>query len=237
VKHAQSQQKIVYSDQIEMSLRAMDSTVIDLAQQLWNYLRLNLPVEKADCIVGLGSYDLRVAERCAELYIGGWAPLIIFSGHLGNWTKRMWDRSEAEIFAEHAAARGVPRDKIWLETQSTNIGENVKFTRDLLVAQGLDLKSLIMVSKPSTERRMYATCQRIWPDMKTFFTSPRLNFADQLQYGIQDGLIHEMVGDIQRIKVYPTLGFQIPQDVPVGVWDAYERLVSMGFDKHLIGAG
>src|ERR1700675_3618923 len=54
-------------DQIEMSLRAMDSTVIDLAQQLWSYLRLNVPVEKADCIVGLGSYDLRVAERCAEL--------------------------------------------------------------------------------------------------------------------------------------------------------------------------
>jgi hypothetical protein len=63
---------------------ALDSTVIDLAQQLWSYLRLNLPVEKADCIVGLGSYDLRVAERCAELCIGGWAPLIIFSGHLGN---------------------------------------------------------------------------------------------------------------------------------------------------------
>jgi uncharacterized SAM-binding protein YcdF (DUF218 family) len=218
-------------------LIAMDSTVIDLAQQLWYYLRLNWPVEKADCIVGLGSYDLRVAERCAELYTGGWAPFIIFSGHLGNWTKRMWDRSEAEIFAEHAIARGVPREKIALETHSTNIGENVRFTRDLLLAQGLHAKSLIMVSKPSTERRMYATCQRIWPDMKVFFTSPRLNFADQLRHGIQEGLIHEMVGDIQRIKAYPALGFQIPQDIPVGVWDAYERLVSMGFDKHLIGAG
>jgi uncharacterized SAM-binding protein YcdF (DUF218 family) len=222
---------------MEKSLMALDSTVIDLAQQLWNYLRLNLPVENADCIVGLGSYDLRVAERCAELYTGGWAPLIIFSGHLGNWTKRMWDRSEAEIFAEHAAARGVPRDKIRLGTQSTNIGENVKFTRDLFTAQGLDPKSLIMVSKPSTERRMYATCQQIWPEMKIYFTSPRLNFADQLQYGIQNGLIHEMVGDIQRIKAYPALGFQIPQNIPAGVWDALERLVSMGFDRHLIEAG
>jgi len=98
---------------------ALDSTVSDLAQQLWNYLRLNLPVEKADCIVGLGSYDLRVADRCAELYAGGWAPLVIFSGHLGNWTKRMWDSSETEIFAEHAIARGVPRDKIWLGVYQT----------------------------------------------------------------------------------------------------------------------
>lgn len=44
----------------------------------------------------------------------------------------MWDRSEAEIFAEHAIAKGVPGDKIKLETKSTNIGENVKFTRELL---------------------------------------------------------------------------------------------------------
>jgi hypothetical protein len=65
----------------------------------------------------------------------------------------------------------------------------------------------------------------------------RLNFADQLEHGIQEGLIHEMVGDIQRIKAYPLLGFQIPQDIPVCVWQAYEGLVLMGFDKHLIGAG
>jgi uncharacterized SAM-binding protein YcdF (DUF218 family) len=130
-----------------MSFMSLDSTVTELAQRLWNYLRLDLPVEKADCIVGLGSYDLRVAERCAELYAGGWAPFIIFSGHLGNWTKRMWGRSEAEIFAEHAVERGVPREKITLETRSTNIGENVKFTRDLLLALGAPAKSLIMVSK------------------------------------------------------------------------------------------
>jgi hypothetical protein len=84
---------------------------------------------------------------------------------------------------------------------------------------------------------MFATCQRIWPDMKVCFTSPRLDFADQLRYGIQEGLVHEMVGDVQRIRVYPALGFQIPQDIPDSVWNAYERLVSMGFDKHLIGAG
>jgi hypothetical protein len=77
-----------------------------------------------------------------------------------------------------------------------------------------------MVSKSSTERRMFATCQRIWPEMNMIFTSARLGFVKQLRGGIQEGLIHEMVGDIQRIKAYPALGFQIPQDIPVGVWDA-----------------
>jgi uncharacterized SAM-binding protein YcdF (DUF218 family) len=146
----------------------------------------------------------------------------------------MWDRSEAEIFAEHAIARGVPADKIMLETQSTNIGENVRFTSEMLRAHDPLVNSITMVSKPSTERRMFATCQKLWPGMRVFYTSPRIGFAEQFRGGIQGALIHEMVGDIQRMKVYPALGFQIPQEIPVSVLDAYERLISFGFDKHLM---
>jgi uncharacterized SAM-binding protein YcdF (DUF218 family) len=214
-----------------------DSAVIDLARELWSYLRLDWPLEKTDCIVGLGSYDLRVAERCAELYKQNWAPLIVFSGHLGNWTKGIWDGSEAEIFAEHAIARGIPADKIKLEAKSTNIGENLRFTRKLLLDQGIYPKSVTIVSKPATERRIFATCGRIWPEMKICITSPRITFNDQLQHGIQEYLVHEMVGDIQRIKIYPDLGFQIPQDIPDRVWSAFEKLVVMGYDKHLLRRG
>jgi hypothetical protein len=92
----------------------LSDEALHLAEVLWEYHYLKGPLEKSDCIVGLGSYDLRVAERCADLYFEKWAPLIIFSGYLGNWTKRMWHRSEAEIFAEHAIARGVPANKIVL---------------------------------------------------------------------------------------------------------------------------
>jgi uncharacterized SAM-binding protein YcdF (DUF218 family) len=212
----------------------MDSNIIHLARQLWNYHHLNLPLEKADCIVGLGSYDLRVAERCGELYEDDWAPLIVFSGHLGNWTRTLWDKSEAEVFAEHAIARGVPAHCIKLETESTNIGENLKFTREFLVAQDIHVRSVLIVTKPSTERRAFATSKKVWPEIKTLITSPPMDLEQQMSGGIQENLIHEMVGDIQRIRAYPALGFQIPQDIPADVWEAYERLISLGFDKHLI---
>jgi uncharacterized SAM-binding protein YcdF (DUF218 family) len=212
----------------------MDSDVTALAQTLWNYLNLNGPLEKADCIVGLGSYDLRVAERCADLYNGGWGHFIVFSGYLGNWTKAMWDRSEAEIFAEHAVARGVPADKIKLESKSTNIGENIKFTKELLLVEGINPKSITIVCKPSTERRILATSQRLWPEIRVFITSPKITFKEQRENGIQDNLIHEMVGDIQRMKVYPDLGFQIRQAIPDHVWNAYEKLALLGYNGHLI---
>ena len=43
-----------------------------------------------------------------------------------------------------------------------------------------------------------------------------------------------MVGDLQRIKIYPKKGFQIFQEIPDDVWQAYKQLVNLGYDKHLI---
>jgi hypothetical protein len=49
-----------------------------------------------------------------------------------------------------------------------------------------------------------------------------------------DEVISIMVGDLQRIKIYPDRGFQIYQEIPDAVWAAYEELVKAGYTKHLI---
>ncbi len=49
-----------------------------------------------------------------------------------------------------------------------------------------------------------------------------------------DDIINVMLGDLQRIKLYPAKGFQIEQHISDEVWNAFEKLVQMGFDKHLI---
>jgi hypothetical protein len=43
-----------------------------------------------------------------------------------------------------------------------------------------------------------------------------------------------MVGDLQRIKYYPEKDFQIYQEIPPDIWQAYEKLITAGFDKHLM---
>jgi hypothetical protein len=43
-----------------------------------------------------------------------------------------------------------------------------------------------------------------------------------------------MVGDLQRIRLYPDKGFQIPQEIPGEIWNAYEQLVAAGFTGHLV---
>ena len=78
---------------------------------------LSHALAKADCVIALGSHDTRVAERAADVLLEGWAPLLVCSGHLGGLTSGMWTRSEAEIFADVAVGRGVPRERILIESR------------------------------------------------------------------------------------------------------------------------
>jgi uncharacterized SAM-binding protein YcdF (DUF218 family) len=85
------------------------------------------------------------------------------------------------------------------------------------------------------ERRSFATFKKHWPDKKLVVTSPQISFEEYPTEEISmEKVINIMVGDLQRIKIYPEKGFQVYQEIPGEVWDAYERLVILGFDKHLI---
>lgn len=215
----------------------MATEVLSLAKLLWDYHHMNHDLAKADCILALGSHDLRVADRAAELYLEGWAPLVIMSGGLGNFTQSMWTESEADQFAAIAIQKGVPADAILIESKSTNTGENILFTQQLLHQKGLDLLNFIVVQKPYMERRSYATFKKHWPDKNLLVTSPQIPFEKYAKDDIPlDRVINIMIGDLQRIRLYPAKGFQIYQEIPPEVWEAYERLVQLGFDNHLMKA-
>ena len=214
---------------------ALDQEVIHLAKILWEYHHMHHEPEKSECILALGSHDLRVAERAADLYLQGWAPLIIFSGGLGNFTKGVWTEPEADQFARIAVERGVPPEAILTENKSTNTGENILFTAQLLKERKLDITHFIVVQKPYMERRSFATFKKHWPDKHLVVTSPQISFEDYPTSEISiEKLINIMVGDFQRIKLYPEKGFQIAQHIPDHVWQAYERLVALEFNKHLV---
>ena len=214
----------------------ISETTLALAQQLWNYHHVNQNLQKSDCILVLGSHDLRVAERGAELYLQGWAPLLIMSGGLGRLTQEMWSEPEADKFAKIALEMGVPEEAILIENKSTNTGENILFTQQLLQKENLAPERFIVVQKPYMERRSFATFKKHWPEKELIVTSPQLSMQAYPTAEITlEEMIHIMVGDLQRIKIYPEKGFQIEQEIPKEVWEAFEKLVSLGFNSHLIG--
>ena len=218
----------------------MNGRIRELARTLWDYHQMHHTLSKADAILVLCSHDTAVAERGAQLWLEGWAPLLIYSGGLGSITTQLWTEPEADRFAAVAVGLGVPPpDRIIIENRSTNTGENITFTRQLLADRGLDPQTFIVVQKPYMERRSYATFKSRWPEKELIVTSPPMSFDDYLErYSheslSQDDVVAIIVGDLQRIKIYGDKGWQIPQEIPDDVWRAYEELVAAGYDSRLV---
>lgn len=212
----------------------MDPEIDKLAKKIWEYMLMHQKLEKADLIIAFGSHDLRVAEYAADLYLKGYARLILFSGKKGDLTER-WDKTEAERFSEVALSKGVNPEYILLETESTNSGENVLFSRKLLKDKGLSPRKIIFVQKPYMERRLFANLKKRWSEVEIIVTSPEISYEDYPNEDIsKEKMINVMVGDLQRIKEYPKLGYQIEQDIPEDVWEAYLKLIALGYNKRTI---
>ncbi len=213
----------------------IDKTILQRAEVLWEYHHMHHLLAPADCIVVLWSIDIRTAERWAQLFLEWYAPFIVFSWWYWRKSKILRNEPEAKKYATRARELGVPYEAILIEDQSTNTGENITLTRQLLTHHWVDPQKFILVHKPYMERRSFATWKAQRPEKEVIISSPRIALSSYPNELItMDDLINSMVWDLHRIAVYPDLWFQIKQDIPHHVWNAYEKLIACWFDKQVL---
>ncbi len=209
--------------------------ISEAAQILWNYHVLSMKVYKSDCILALGNSDIRTAEKAAELFMAGMGNHLITTGGFGRLTEKIFDKPEAQIFADVAVERGVPKEAILIEDESTNTFDNLRFTRQHLEQRAIVSESFIVVTKPYMERRAAAMFAKIWPDKKVVVSSPNLDFDDYPNENISRELtINMIVGDLQRIMIYGERGDIVKQNIPETVQAAYDYLVENGYNQQFI---
>ena len=207
-------------------------------QVIWDYLCLNEKPRKADVIVGFGNFNEDIPRRAAELYLQGYAPKILFTGGLGRNTVGLLPESEADRFARVAIGCGVPDEAIIREDKSTNTAENIIFTRKLLEDLNVPHDHILGVHQPFMERRITAAMGVYWPELNFSVTSPQVTIPEYLEAARGQGItenasISVIVGDFQRMKLYADKGWQTYQEIPQYAWDAFYRLVELGYDKQL----
>jgi uncharacterized SAM-binding protein YcdF (DUF218 family) len=252
-----------------------DDEVTRDVQVLWNYMCLHHDLSActppqgspATVLLCLGSSDLRVATHAASLIQQGLATWLVFSGGVSNSIHsgakvNGWTLPEADVFAEEALRCGVDPSCILIERESTNTGENIRFSHALLESHGISVSSLIVVTKPYMERRAYATFAKQWPanngatststnatpaassgavvaPPQIHLSSPPASWPAYLEgSGLSPrDVVCTIVGDVQRIKYYaaPPFEYQISQEVPLDVNAAGMRLAEKGFTDNLIG--
>lgn len=204
------------------------------AQTLWAFLQGQPAcLVPSDIIIVCGSYDLRVCDHASALMRAGTAPRMLITGATGNWTRHLWERSEADVFLDRARSLGVDAGQITLERRATNFAENIRFSRDLLPG----VRRATFVTKRNSVLRVKHTLAVQWPELTAAIDAPATAFPDDVsnQIGVL-GLIDEMVGDLHRMLHYPELGYQSPVSIPGDVLCAWRMLVESGFDRHLLDA-
>lgn len=202
---------------------------------LWDFNQMHHQLRPVDLGIGLGSHDLGVATYAAELYHRHMFPTIVFSGANAPTTVERFPRGEAVHYREHALELGVPDSAILVEPRATHTGENLDFTRDLVEGQDLDVRSVMLISRPYQQRRAYAMCRLHWPDVDVICASQDVSLDDYIAgIGDVDRVVNMLVGDTQRVWVYPQRGWAIEQTIPGSVHSAYDRLVAAGFTNRIL---
>ncbi|MBC6445882.1 YdcF family protein [Actinokineospora xionganensis] len=204
-------------------------------ETLWAYHDMGHQPRHCDVGIGLGSHDLGVAIHAAQLYQQGLFERIVFTGANAPTTIERFPRGEAVHYREHAIELGVPADAILIETAATNTSQNLTNTRQVLADGDIHPASVMLISRPYQQRRAYATCRKVWPEVDVICLSRPLPLDKYIAtIGDADRVINMLVGDTQRITEYARLGFAIEQDMPEPVHAAYQRLVDAGFTNRLI---
>ncbi|MFJ4922076.1 YdcF family protein [Streptomyces sp. NPDC088725] len=205
------------------------------ARQLWEYHLMHHEPRPCDVAVGLGSHDLGVADTAVDLYRRGMMPLIVFTGATSPTTRERMPRGEAVHYRERALELGVPEDAVLVEPCARNTGDNIRLSRALLEEAGVEVSSVLLISKPYEERRAYATARKLWPGIAFVSASTPMTFEEYVASIQDDRLVIDMlVGALQRLLIYPAQGFMIPQTVPDDVTAAYERLYGAGFTSRIV---
>jgi uncharacterized SAM-binding protein YcdF (DUF218 family)/predicted kinase len=220
-------------------------------------------VPRADVLVLCGSAVMAEIDIAATAFHDGLADRLLVSGGVGHSTpylrravredQRYRDvptdaRPESAIIAEILRRHhAVPDDAILIEDESTNCGENARFSVDLLTATPLRLQSVLLLQDPTMQRRTHECFRRSLRDADGVRvlsyapfvpTVPDPNARDARNVHDEDGhtvwsvtrFTTLLLGEMRRLhddeQGYGPRGadFIDHVDIPGDVMDAYQRV-------------
>lgn len=210
-------------------------------------------ISRVDVMVLFGGSILCGGDVLASAIKNDVAKKYIIVGGAGHTTQTLRDKmhekcpdivteglSEAEIFNNYLQYKySLKAD--FIETRSTNCGNNITFLLDLLKDKGIDCNSIILSQDATMQHRMEAGLRKYRPDMTVInYATYKVKVRDvegKLSYDSDvwgmwniDRYITLLMGEIPRLSDdengYGPKGknFISHVDVPQGVIEAFEEL-------------
>ncbi|HFI0237381.1 TPA: ElyC/SanA/YdcF family protein [Streptococcus suis] len=148
----------------------------DLSSLTKQALQAEQGLEQVDVLAFFGGSILAGGDQLAEAIRNKLAKTYVIVGGAGHTTDGLRHQvrdhfpqlnptglTEAEIFQAYLEQKyGLSAD--FLETQSTNCGNNVTYLLDLLAEKGIDFQSILLMQDATMQRRMWATMKKYSAD-------------------------------------------------------------------------
>jgi uncharacterized SAM-binding protein YcdF (DUF218 family) len=221
----------------------------------------DMAARSIDCVILAGNCVLETAEGAFRAIKSRVSSKLLITGGIGHATEVLRRkvathpvyravgteaRTEAHILADIAERFwSIDRSSILIEPDSTNSGENAKFSRKVMEDSGLPMRAILLIQDPTMQRRADATFRKVWSDLPSLsilnwptFT-PRVCLAEEeLRFAVSgiaglwsmDRFLSLVMGEIPRLRDDPHgygprgKGFIVHVEIPDRIEAAYADL-------------
>jgi uncharacterized SAM-binding protein YcdF (DUF218 family) len=196
------------------------------------YMMPEVTEKKADLGLLFGTRH-GVEEFCIAAH-GLWQrqmfPRLLISGGATRGQKE----TEAELIADRLVQLGVPREILILETDASNTGENVIFSRRKVEESiGADsIASLLVIGKICAMRRYLMTLERHWPEPRRFACAVNYFGVEKARWHEHEEFRARVLAEFEKIPEYLRKDFlrEISPGLYPADWGGSPESVTLDFE-------
>lgn len=180
-------------------------------EEVGNFVFMENQPESADIILVPGNSYPYMAEKAAELYRLGLAPMVLPSGRYsisaGKFSRVTGEaekyngayQTEWEFLKDVLMKNGVPENAVLREDEATFTWQNALFSRKVTDQAGLKVKKAILCCKNYHARRAFMYYQRAYPETEFLVCPCSVDEITKENWKLTQHGIDEVLAEIKRI--------------------------------------
>jgi hypothetical protein len=88
------------------------------------------------------------------------------------------------------------------------------------------IERIIAVASPYRQKRVHLALKESYPNLKALNSPPKTTFEDEIELfrNKNEDFIVLLLGELERIKIYPPKGFIAYEKIPFDVQESYEAI-------------
>ena len=180
-------------------------------EEVEEFIFMENQLEQADIIFVPGNSYPYMAEKAADLYMAGMAPVILPSGKYSITVGKFGGvlsgqeryngkyRTEWDFLKDVLVKNHVPDEVILKEDQATFTWENARLSREVTDKAGIEIKKALLCCKNYHARRALMYYQRAYPEVEFRVCPCCVDGVTKENWMSSEEGIQSVLGEVQRI--------------------------------------